>query len=946
MADGTLRFDTKIDDEGFKKGTSTLKNRLSSVLTSLNKTGNEIGKTFSGTSSNISRVESSIKSTEQAIEKLKSEMSSLETKQIPTGEYTEIKKQLDETTKKYDALKERQDKFLSTGGKADSKAFKGMQYDLEQLKGTIDSVKGELDDLTESGKAFTLGKDTTQYADMQEKYTALTDKVNTYKQRLAELDGQQKKTASSAKKVTTSMKDTSKATVPLTKSILKLSNMFKLMLIRMAMRSVISAVKEGFQNLAQYSKQTNRDISTLMTSLQTLKNSFATAFAPILTVVTPILKTLIGYLSAAISTIGQFFAAFLTGAKTFTKAKDAQIDYAASLKKTGKEANKALSPIDKLNNIGDDSGAGGGYEAPSPKNMFEDVEIDSKILDKVAAFKELLQPTIEALGRLKEAFKPFAENVGKGLKWFYDNVLIPLGKWTISKLIPAFLDMLAASIRVLNALLIVFQPYAIWLWDNFLKPLATWTGAAIIEGINAITDSLNIFSMWLMTNKDNISNAWIGMQGPLLAFKEIFIGVFSDLQTLAQPILDYFTSSFVPLLQQVFLTIGNIVSGLFDTFLMIFSDIWNLAVFPILENFISVVLPTITDIVTKVVDLFGTLFEEAKSIFDMLWQDAVAPAIELISGIWIDLMNTLKEFWDKWGAPIFDAFKETIKTVSDMFKTIWETILKPAWDALMETVDEVWTKHLQPLLANFLDFVGELITGALDIYNKFIMPLVKWFVEKLGPPIAQVLAGIVRAFGSLFGGIADIISGIITTLKGVIQFLSGVFTGDWKKAWTGVQTIFKGIFEALIGFVKAPINAIIDIINGMIKGIVAGINVVIKAINSISFDLPGWLGGGHVGFNLKEVSAPQIPKLATGTVVPANYGEFMAILGDNTRETEVVSPLSTMKQAFKEAMAESGGSGGGDIHLNVYLEGKQMHSEVVRQDRIYKKQTGKSAFAY
>lgn len=46
-----------------------------------------------------------------------------------------------------------------------------------------------------------------------------------------------------------------------------------------------------------------------------------------------------------------------------------------------------------------------------------------------------------------------------------------------------------------------------------------------------------------------------------------------------------------------------------------------------------------------------------------------------------------------------------------------------------------------------------------------------------------------------------------------------------------------------------------------------------------------------------------LPALAKGTVIPANYGNFAAILGDNKREPEVVSPLSTMKQAVLEALA-------------------------------------------
>ena len=63
-----------------------------------------------------------------------------------------------------------------------------------------------------------------------------------------------------------------------------------------------------------------------------------------------------------------------------------------------------------------------------------------------------------------------------------------------------------------------------------------------------------------------------------------------------------------------------------------------------------------------------------------------------------------------------------------------------------------------------------------------------------------------------------------------------------------------------------------------------------------------------------------MPRLATGTVVPPRAGEFAAILGDNNRETEVVSPLSTMKQALKEALLEAGMTGSGGSSGDVYLQ--------------------------
>ena len=75
-----------------------------------------------------------------------------------------------------------------------------------------------------------------------------------------------------------------------------------------------------------------------------------------------------------------------------------------------------------------------------------------------------------------------------------------------------------------------------------------------------------------------------------------------------------------------------------------------------------------------------------------------------------------------------------------------------------------------------------------------------------------------------------------------------------------------------------------------------------------------------------------IPGLASGTVVPANYGQFAAILGDNKREPEVVSPLSTMKQALSEVMAEQGKQ---PIVLNLTLDtrrGSKLLSQQVIDD--------------
>lgn len=77
-----------------------------------------------------------------------------------------------------------------------------------------------------------------------------------------------------------------------------------------------------------------------------------------------------------------------------------------------------------------------------------------------------------------------------------------------------------------------------------------------------------------------------------------------------------------------------------------------------------------------------------------------------------------------------------------------------------------------------------------------------------------------------------------------------------------------------------------------------------------------------------------LPAYATGTVVPANFGRFTAILGDNKKEPEVVSPLSTMKQAVLEALALQGNKKQ-PVTINISLDtrnGKRLLSKEVIDD--------------
>lgn len=132
-----------------------------------------------------------------------------------------------------------------------------------------------------------------------------------------------------------------------------------------------------------------------------------------------------------------------------------------------------------------------------------------------------------------------------------------------------------------------------------------------------------------------------------------------------------------------------------------------------------------------------------------------------------------------------------------------------------------------------------------------------------GPVLGEVL-------NAFFASVKNIWDSIKQIFDGVIDFIRGVFTGDWERAWSGVVEIFSGIFGMIESIAKAPINGVISLINMAINAI----NGLISGLNSISFRLPAWMGGGSFGINIPSI--PNIPYLAKGGMLE----DGMAVVGE------------------------------------------------------------------
>lgn len=436
--------------------------------------------------------------------------------------------------------------------------------------------------------------------------------------------------------------------------------------------------------------------------------------------------------------------------------------------------------------------------------------------------------------------------------------------------------------------------------------------------------------------------------------------IWQDLKTLADPLKKYFKNDFTPFLQQWYTTVGNILVGLFDTFNKVFRDIWNVAVFPILQSFVTEGLPFITQFATEVLKTLDSMFADVKGLFDQLWQDYAVPLLALITEVITDTVHIIKKNWDEYGTPIFEGLRTAFSNTINLLREFFNDWIKPVFDYIMDAADELWNDHLAPLLNEVIGMFGDITLAFLNFYNNVLLPKVQWIQKKLAPIFAGVGKEIVKKIKKNIASISD-------ALKGIVQFIRGALRDDWSKALSGLVKSWKAVFSMLPDGIKIPINLSIDFLNGIIggfadvvnairEGFVSLVNTLVDAINGLAIEIPDWvpeIGGQTWGWDLpyKDYPAdwnpPQIPKLATGTVVPANYGEFMAILGDNKREAEIVSPISAMKQALMEAMVEvngTSGAGGQKVQLVVplYINGREIGRAVVEDINSQIRQTGKS----
>lgn len=421
-------------------------------------------------------------------------------------------------------------------------------------------------------------------------------------------------------------------------------------------------------------------------------------------------------------------------------------------------------------------------------------------------------PLLESIDGLLKSIKPLTENIGSGLAWFYENVLLPLAKFTIEDLIPAFLDTLSGALDFLNGVIDGLKPLFEWLWDNMLQPIAEWTGGVIVDVLESLGDVLSDIGDWIDEHSEAVSNF------------ALIVGSFAAAFGLVNAALT------------IFAVVGGIASGV--------ATVLGVAI-AFLTSPIGLVILAIGAVIAAGVLLWKN-WDKIKEVAGKLGK--------WIGEKWDDIKKATSEAWGKvtdWTSKTWNGAKDKVTTkakeIATGVKEKWESVKKNTnekWNEVKSKVSDAASTAKEKASSAFSNLKSNVASRWSDIRTNTSE---RWnsIKDKVGTSASLAKDKASTAFSNLKTNMNKSFNSMKETASSVFgkigDWASGLGSKIGKGLSNGVESVKKGAGK---------------IFNGMVSVIGKGVNGVISGINWVL---------GKVGASKSKLSKWEIPTYATGT---------------------------------------------------------------------------------
>lgn len=556
-------------------------------------------------------------------------------------------------------------------------------------------------------------------------------------------------------------------------------------------------------------------------------------------------------------------------AKTFGVSADSVANKVSkSARKAGKAAENAskkarsLMGFDQINKLdkkessstsgsGSGKGVGGVGGSGIGSGTIPAGSIDSGSSDvekKIKPLPKLYENLAKSITRFKNACSELGKVLKSGLKWGYENVLKPLGKWTISKFLPKLLDVFSGAIKVLTSVIKALAPLGKWLWDKFLSKLEKFAGNVIIKFLDLFATGLNKLSDWIDKHHGAVQNITIALGSffavfklasviskfigslknaangikifskGIISFKTLFSGLFPKLFRAAGKAVAFFTSP----IGIATVAIGALVAG----GIILYKN-WGKIKKSKFGKFISGVAKNFKDLYEKVKDNLHPIesFKKAWEAIKDKKAELEAEVKEKVDGA----LEKLKEGWesikDKAASLVADA-KEKVSGAISSLKSKWDTITDKASTLIAEakekaqgainTLKEKW-EAIKDKAASLVAEAKEKANGALGKLKE------DW--ESIKDKVVSLGAKIVTTFSELVSGFVGKSIDFKAKLTSWVESLKNKIIGfkakmsSWSDSLSNKLISFKAKITSYANYIKNKVLRFSAKINSFINNI-------------------------------------------------------------------------------------------------------------------------------
>lgn len=337
----------------------------------------------------------------------------------------------------------------------------------------------------------------------------------------------------------------------------------------------------------------------------------------------------------------------------------------------------------------------------------------------------------------------------------------------LAPVIQSVLQIFYKILAVVGAIVKAFANINIFAKNTAKSTKSTASSSKQVSNNLASFDSLDVLS------KDSGSGGGAGtpeiQPTDLTALMKQYEDLAERIKNIFEFIFEPFKKAWETTGQSVISSIQNAFNGLKSIGEAVgnsFKNIWE-------NGTVQITAETLLEILADIFNIIGNVSQAWANAWnnngngDLIVQN-LADAFNNLLGI----VKGVFDVYEQWtGSESFQVFANSIIEIC--------TTLSGWFQIITDKLREIWENGGKQTFEKLLEFCSKL-AEAVDVVLKAISPVVQFVLDTVTP----VIEGIVRAIGY-----------VIDALSGVLDFIIGVFTGDWERAWQGIQDFFSRHLE-------------------------------------------------------------------------------------------------------------------------------------------------------